>query len=50
MELNNHIEEDALKSLWQSLKLLENAKASHYLLTKMRDLIKLAEEELDVRD
>jgi hypothetical protein len=50
MKLNNHIEEDALKSLWQSLRLLESAKASHYLLTKMRDLIKLAEEELDVRD
>ncbi len=45
-----HIQDDALKALWQALKLLEKAQASHYLLTKMRDLIKLAEEELDADD
>jgi hypothetical protein len=50
MKLNSHIEEDALKALWNAMKLLQQAKASHYLLTKMRDLIELAEVELDDSD
>ena len=45
-----HIQDDALKALWQALKLLEKAQASHYLLTKMRDLIQLAEEEMGDSD
>jgi len=47
MKLNSHIEEDALKALWNAMILLQKAHASHYLLTKMRDLITIAEEELN---
>jgi len=45
-----HIQDDALKALWQALKLLEKAEASHYLLLRMRELISLAEEEMDESD